>query len=84
MATVSWADGGILYGMLEAMSHSDGNSIEEDKVSSRRGGARLDASGASKAGKKTNARTVQNGAFVGPGQTTLGLKKRKGPFENRQ
>ena len=59
------------------MSHSNSSSSEEGEISSRRGGARLDASGASKAGKKTTAERVKSGAFVGPGLSTLGLGKEK-------
>jgi hypothetical protein len=79
MATT--ADGfSFLCDRIEAMSHSDKSSSEEGEVYSRRGGTRIDASGASKATKKTNAERVK-GSFVGTGQPTLGFgkEKKKGP-----
>jgi hypothetical protein len=59
------------------MSHSDSSNSKEGQVYFRRGGARLDASGASKSGKKTTAERVKGSAFVGPGQSELGFGKEK-------
>ena len=47
--------------------------------SSRKGGARLDANGASKAGAKT-AQRVNSGKYVVPGQTTLGFGREQKSF----
>jgi hypothetical protein len=78
------ADCGIGYGRIEAVTQSDSSNSGIGQVSSRRGGARLDASGASKAGNKTNTDRVKSGQFVGPRKSTLGFVKHERPFLNRR
>ena len=73
-------DDGIPYERPEAMLRSDDSSSEEDMPPSRRGGARLDANGASKAGAKTTAQRVNSGKYVVPGQTTLGFGREQKSF----
>ena len=80
LGMASLDDDGIPYERPEAMLRSDDTSSEEDMPSSRRGGARLDANGASKAGAKTTAQRVNSGKYVVPGQTTLGFGREQKSF----